>query len=159
MLPEPETLPEPDVLPEPEPESEPLDVEPPVIDPDDELEPVPVALDDDEPEGARERDVVVPESDALPEPESILPVAAPPLGPLSFTCAWQPAKARAPAKTGIASSLFFISTSSAYSRVVGESVNAGENLTPINGPIGRGFRFEYPGLAVNAIRSVGGVFQ
>jgi hypothetical protein len=139
MLPEPETLPEPDVLPELEPESEPLDVEPepPVIDPEDELEPVPVALDDDEPEGARERDVVVPESDALPEalpePESILPVAAPPLGPLSFTCAWQPAKANAPANTGIASSLFFISTSSAYSRVVWESINAGENLIPING--------------------------
>jgi hypothetical protein len=111
MLPEPETLPEPEVLPEPE--SDPLDVEleSPVIDPDDELEPVPVELDD-EPEGVREPDIVVPLSvalpEALPEPESILPVAAPPRGPLSFTCAWQPANARAPATIGIAHNLFFI---------------------------------------------------
>ena len=109
------TLLDPEALPDPlpEPESEPLDVEPepPVIDPDDELEPVPVELDD-EPEGAADPDVVVPESvadpDALPEPESILPVAVPPRGPLSFTCAWQPANASAPAKIGMTHSLFFI---------------------------------------------------
>ena len=93
MLPEPEALTEPDVLPEPEPEGEPLDDEP------DEL-PMPLELDEEELEGVRELGAlrpldVVPESDVLPEPESNRPVAAPPLGPLSFTCAWQPAKASA----------------------------------------------------------------
>lgn len=102
MLPEPETLPEPDVLPEPEPDTEPLDVEPELPDPESEPEL------DDEPSRERELDDVLPESVALPEPESILPVAAPPRGPLSFTCAWQPAKASAPARIGIANSLFLI---------------------------------------------------
>lgn len=103
MLPEPEALPEPDMLPELDPESEPLDdeLEPP------EPESEPDELDD-EPSRVRELEDVLPEPVALPEPESMVPVAAPPRGPLSFTCAWQPAKASAPANIGIASSLFFI---------------------------------------------------
>jgi len=105
-------LPELDELPEPDPEREPLDVEPEplVVAPEDELpEPdiVPVELDD-EPGRALEPDDVLPEPVALPEPESILPVAAPPRGPLSFTCAWHPANANAPARIGIANNLFFI---------------------------------------------------
>jgi hypothetical protein len=104
---------DPEVLPEPlpEPESEPLELEPepPVIDPD-ELEPVPVELDDDEPEGVVDRvepEPVAPLPEALPEPESTRPVAAPPREPLSLECE-HPANASAPTKTGITHKLFFI---------------------------------------------------
>jgi len=108
MLPDPEVLPDP--LPEPETEPLEVDPEPPVVDPDDdEPEPVPVELED-EPEGVRDR--VAPESvaepEALPEPESIRPVAAPPLRePLSLECE-HPANASAPTTMGIAHNLFFI---------------------------------------------------
>ena len=93
----------------PEPESDPLelDPEPPVIDPED--EPVPVELEDDEPEGARERDVLAPESVALPEAlpdESTRPVAAPPRVPLSLEC--EHPNASAPARIGIANKFIFI---------------------------------------------------
>lgn len=109
MLPDPEALPEP----LPEPESEPLDdePEPPVIDPDEEPEPAPVELEDDEPEGVRELGAFrplddVPVSVELLEPESILPVAAPPREPLSLEC--EHPNASAPARIGIANKFIFI---------------------------------------------------
>jgi hypothetical protein len=88
------------------PELEPLlEPEPPVVDSDDELEPVPVELDD-EPDGVRELGALRP-LDIVPLESVALPVAAPPREPLSLECE-HPASASAPTKIGIAHSLFFI---------------------------------------------------
>lgn len=101
MLPELEPLPEPEVdpeeLPEPAPESEPEELDPP-----------------------RERvDVLVSVPTALwspgilLEPESILPVEAP---PRSLLCELHPANANAPANSGITKILLFIITSLLHCR-------------------------------------------
>jgi hypothetical protein len=46
--------------------------------------------------------------DILPDPESTVPVDAPPRGPFSFTCALQPANAKAPMSSGTASIVVFM---------------------------------------------------
>ena len=108
MVREPDMLPELEPLPEPEVDPEEL----PAPDPEPESEPEEL---DVEPWRPRELDDVEPESAALPavllEPESILPVDAPPRSPL-LLCELQPANANTPANSGITKSLLFIVTSS-----------------------------------------------
>jgi hypothetical protein len=90
-------VPEPDTLPEPLPDPETLPEALPESDPDR----LPEALPEVEPEAL---------PDILPEPESTFPVAAPPRGPLSFTCALHPAKASAPTSSGTASNVVFMTS-------------------------------------------------